>query len=76
VSTRVTVDPDLCIGSAECVRLAPAAFAIDDDAGVSIPRPDAGGMPLSVLADAGRNCPTNAIEVHDADGSVVVAAAR
>ena len=37
----VSVDPELCIGSAECVRLLPAAFQIDESRGVSAPLPAA-----------------------------------
>ena len=32
----VSVDPDLCIGSSECNRIAAAAFRLDEDSGVSV----------------------------------------
>lgn len=71
--TRVAIDPELCIGSGECVRLVPEAFALDEAAGVSRPLPAAGATPIDALAAAARNCPTNAISVVDDDGNVVVA---
>ena len=61
--TRVTVDPELCVGTAECVRLAPQAFEIDEDRGVSVPRSGAATTDLAVLQEAAFNCPTRAITV-------------
>jgi ferredoxin len=75
VNARVAVDPELCIGSAECNRIAPAAFAIDESAGVSVPLPGAAETGRDVLVEAARNCPTNAITVVDADGTVLVRSA-
>jgi ferredoxin len=72
---EVAVDPELCIGSAECVRLAGGAFAIDEDLGVSVPQPAAATASVDLLVAAARNCPTNAIAVRDADGAVLVASA-
>ena len=75
MAERVTVDPELCIGHGECVRLAPVAFALDDEATISQPLPAAATAPLDLLVDAARNCPTNAIEVRADDGAVLVASA-
>lgn len=61
--TRVTVDPELCVGTAECVRLAPQAFEIDEDRGVSVPQPAAAETDLEILREAAFNCPTRAITV-------------
>lgn len=61
--TRVSVDPELCVGTAECVRLAPQAFEIDEDRGVSVPRSGAATTDLGVLQEAAFNCPTRAIRV-------------
>jgi ferredoxin len=60
---RVKVDPDLCVGTAECVRLAPRAFEIDEDRGVSVPRSGAATTDLAVLQEAAFSCPTRAITV-------------
>ncbi len=65
---QVTVDPDLCIGSAECVRILPDAFQIDESRGVSVPQPAASSADLRLLAEAVRSCPSGAIRVIDAHG--------
>lgn len=62
--TRVIVDPELCVGTAECVRLAPQAFEIDEDRGVSVPRSGAATTDLAVLQEAAFHCPTRAIIVE------------
>lgn len=68
---QVNVDPELCIGSGECVRLLPAAFQIDESIGVSVPLPGAVRADLALLLRARRNCPTQAIEILDANGDPV-----
>ena len=60
---RVTIDPGLCIGSGDCVRLAPHAFRIDESRGVSTPLPGAATADEELLAEAAFNCPTHAIEL-------------
>jgi ferredoxin len=67
---EVTVDPDLCIGSGDCVRLAPHAFAIDEGSGVSVPQAGAAGADRDLLLEAAMGCPTQAIRVV-ADGVVL-----
>ncbi len=59
----VEVDPDLCIGSGNCVHLAPKAFELDDD-GIAMPAlTDA--VSEEKLRLAARSCPTGAIRVND-----------
>ena len=65
---QVTVDPDLCIGTAECVRILPDAFRIDESRGISVPQPAARSADLGLLAEAVRSCPTGAIRAIDANG--------
>jgi ferredoxin len=60
---RITIDPDLCIGSGDCVRLAPHAFRIDEGRGISTPLPAAATADREILEEAAFNCPTNAIAV-------------
>jgi ferredoxin len=64
---RVTIDPDLCIGSGDCVRLLPDAFRIDERRGVSTPLPGAATADADLLAEAAFICPTHAIELVGAD---------
>ena len=70
-SARVTVDPHLCIGSAECVRILPSGFQIDEARGVSVPRPLAGSADPGVLAEVVRSCPTGAVRVTGAQGNAL-----
>jgi ferredoxin len=68
---RVAVDTELCVGSADCERLAPNAFRVDDELGVSVPLPGADSTDADVLVNVARNCPTNAIRVVGDDGTVL-----
>lgn len=63
----VTIDPDLCIGSGECVRLAPDGFVLDEKAGVSHPLAAAGRLPRERLETIAASCPTGAIALAPAD---------
>ncbi len=67
---EVTVDPDLCIGSGDCVRLVPQAFVIDESLGVSVALPGATDLDRELVLLAATGCPTQAIRVM-ADGAVV-----
>lgn len=71
MAVRVTIDPDLCIGSGDCTRVAPAAFAIDEAQGVAVPLPGAAGTDPDALVRAAMGCPTQAITVIAEDGSVL-----
>jgi ferredoxin len=70
-AAQVTVDPDLCIGSAECVRILPSGFQIDESRGVSVPQPAVSAAVLELLADVVRSCPTGAVRVVDAQGNAL-----
>jgi ferredoxin len=69
VASRVVIDPDLCIGSGECVRLIPTAFRLDAELGVSVTLPGARDVPRELLLHAERGCPTGAITTLDEDAS-------
>ena len=71
MSIEVTVDPDLCIGSGDCVRILSAAFRIDDARGVSVPLDGAGDQDPVLLEKAAFSCPTQSIRLVAADGSVI-----
>jgi ferredoxin len=66
MTARVSVDPEICIGSAECVRILPEAFRIDRVRGVSTTLPEAEHADRALLAEAVRSCPMQAISVEDA----------
>lgn len=62
---RVTVDPDLCVGTADCVRLAPTAFELDDRDDIATVTPGAADTPVDQLRRAAYECPTGAITVDE-----------
>jgi ferredoxin len=68
---EVTVDHELCVGSADCERLAPEAFRVDPELGMSVPLPGATTADPERLVNAARQCPTNAIRVVADDGDVL-----
>ena len=47
---HVSIDSELCIGSGDCVRLCPQAFALDQARGVSVPLPEAADADPALLA--------------------------
>jgi ferredoxin len=63
----VTVDKDLCIGSASCVAIHPDLFDLDAD-GKAIVKEGADISDVERVLEAARSCPVSAIIVHDADG--------
>ena len=67
---RVIIDPELCIGSAECNRLVPEGFLLDEALGVSVPLPGAGLIDRERLYDAEAGCPTSAITIEADDTAV------
>lgn len=71
MGSSVSIDPELCIGSGDCVRLVPAAFELREDLGVSVPLPGAADVDAALLVEAAVGCPTQAIRVVAADGTVL-----
>lgn len=61
---KVTIDPDLCIGSGECVRVAPIAFRIDESRGVSVPLDAAASLDATLIGEIVFGCPTRAISAE------------
>lgn len=64
MATHVVVDRDVCAGTAECVRVAPDAFEIDEDQDVATVTAGAASTPLDQLRRAAYECPTGAITVE------------
>ena len=63
---RAAVDHDLCAGVAQCVRMAPGAFQLDDDL-LSVFAPT-GEYTRAQLEQAVEFCPMEAITVENSDG--------
>ncbi|MER6713247.1 MULTISPECIES: ferredoxin [unclassified Streptomyces] len=59
---KVSVDRELCYGSAECVHRAPAVFAFVDGFGVVRPGREETGDDPEIL-EAAEKCPSQAIRI-------------
>jgi ferredoxin len=57
---RVSVDPDACIGSAECVALDPEAVRLDENGTAQILVPELEEERANLLCDV---CPTGALSI-------------
>ena len=71
MAPSVSIDPDYCIGSGDCVRVLPDAFELREDLGVSVPLPASASTPVELLVRVALACPTQAISVLAADGTVL-----
>jgi ferredoxin len=71
---RVSVDPELCIGSGDCGRLLPGAFQIEESLGVSVPLSGAAAADVRLLLRARAGCPTHAIAIDDENGDPIAEA--
>lgn len=61
---KVSVDRELCYGSAECVHRAPAVFEFVDGFGVVRPGCEQTGDAPEIL-EAAEKCPSQAISITD-----------
>ncbi|OGY26291.1 MAG: hypothetical protein A2Z11_02440 [Candidatus Woykebacteria bacterium RBG_16_43_9] len=66
---KVKVDRMLCIGTADCVKIAPNTFGLDDEA-KSIVKKQNGDSDEKIL-EAAKVCPVLAIIVEDEDGKQI-----
>jgi ferredoxin len=62
---RIEVDPDLCIGSANCAHLAKGVFVLDDEDLAHVADPAAASA--EDIRRAARSCPTSAIIIEEDD---------
>jgi ferredoxin len=67
VTDKVTVEVDrlVCIGSGDCVRVAPGTFALDEEDIAVVTDPSA--STLELLQAAERSCPSGAIRLVTGD---------
>jgi ferredoxin len=66
---KVSIDREKCVGSGNCVYLAPEVFSQDDDDGIVIllqeqPEPSL----KSAVIEAQQHCPSMAIRIEEAGG--------
>ncbi|MEX0622010.1 MAG: ferredoxin [Candidatus Woykebacteria bacterium] len=66
---RVRVDRMLCIGTADCVKIAPNTFELDDEAKATVKKQN--GDSDEKILEAAKVCPVLAIIVEDEDGKQV-----
>ena len=66
---RIMVNRELCESNAECVSLAPAVFALDEEELCVILDPE--GAKDQRILDAARACPVDAITLVDLTGEQV-----
>jgi ferredoxin len=60
---RVDVDRMVCAGAGDCVRIAPAAFRLDEEQ-IAVVVADASSIDEETLRTAERECPSGAIVVR------------
>jgi ferredoxin len=61
---KVSIDPDLCYGSGDCVYRVPSVFTVVDGFGAVQPgREDTGADPR--VREAAEKCPSQAIRIED-----------
>ena len=60
---RVEVDQMMCIGSANCVELAPSAFQLNDEEKAEVVDPST--EDIDTLREAEKQCPVDAILVEE-----------
>lgn len=69
MALKVKVDRMLCIGTADCVKIAPNTFELDDEA-KSVVKKQNGDSDEKIL-EAAKVCPVLAIIVEDEDGNQI-----
>ncbi len=67
----VRIDRELCIGSGNCVKVAPELFDLDDET-VCVFTPTAQSVPRAKVIDACEVCPVQALTVTDESGRQLV----
>jgi ferredoxin len=67
----VRIDRTTCIGTANCAKVAPEIFVLDDERIVTFVVPPADAPPDRVV-EACDVCPVDALSVRDADGKTLV----
>lgn len=70
-SLTVRIERERCIGSGNCVKVAPEIFELDEG-GIVMFRRDAGEIEPTRLTEACDVCPVDALIVHDRSGKRIV----
>lgn len=67
----VSIDRDACIGSGNCVKVAPELFELDDDSIVVFAK-TADGTDRAAVLEACEVCPVEALTVKDSSGKQII----
>jgi ferredoxin len=67
---RIRIDRTLCVGFADCIEAAPAAFTLDADGVVVFTAPES--VARETLVAACDACPVDALTVWDERGAQIV----
>jgi len=67
---KIKVLRDKCISAGTCVAIAPDVFELDEEGIAVVKNPD--GAEEQAIIDAAKSCPTQAIEVYDDEGKLIV----
>jgi ferredoxin len=62
---KITVDRDRCVGSAYCLRIAPATFDVGDDGIAVVLDADVTGAQAAAAREAEADCPSMAISIDE-----------
>jgi ferredoxin len=62
---KITVDRDRCVGSAYCLRIAPATFNVGDDGIAVVLDADVTGAQAAAAREAEADCPSMAISIDE-----------
>lgn len=68
-AVKVVVDRTLCVGFAECLKVAPTVFELDEENVATVLDPES--VDVETLKEAARACPVDAITLLDADGVAI-----
>lgn len=69
---HVAIDGERCVGSGDCVRIAPAGFELPSQEAVARVLPSVSTVGIDDLARAVMTCPTQAISAVDDSGEEIV----
>jgi len=69
MALKVKVDRMLCIGTADCVKIAPNTFELDDEAKSVVKKQN--GDSDDKIIEAAKVCPVLAIIVEDEEGNQI-----
>ncbi len=68
---KIIIDRDMCIGTANCIKIAGEVFELDNQKIVTF-RPDIKELDRKMLIEACSVCPVNALTAIDENGNQIV----